>query len=51
MEYKMVCIDMDGTLLGKGKEISKESKKIIKEIHEKGVEIVVTTGRIYNNAA
>jgi len=51
MEYKMVCIDMDGTLLGKGRKISKESKEVIKEIHEKGVEIVVTTGRIYNNAA
>ncbi|MGG7144815.1 Cof-type HAD-IIB family hydrolase [Clostridium nigeriense] len=51
MEYKMVCIDMDGTLLGKGRKISKESKEVIKEIHEKGVEIVITTGRIYNNAA
>lgn len=51
MEYKMVCIDMDGTLLGKGKKISEESKKVIKQVHEKGVEIVVTTGRIYNNAA
>ncbi len=51
MTYKMVCIDMDGTLLGKGKKISEESKKVIKKIHDKGVEIVVTTGRIYNNAA
>ena len=51
MKYKMVCIDMDGTLLGKGRKISNESKKVIKEIHDKGVEIVVTTGRIYNNAA
>lgn len=51
MAYKMVCIDMDGTLLGKGRKISKESKEVIKEIHKKGVEIVVTTGRIYNNAA
>ncbi|MDV4151871.1 Cof-type HAD-IIB family hydrolase [Clostridium sp. AL.422] len=51
MTYKMVCIDMDGTLLGKRKRISKESKEVIKKIHNKGVEIVVTTGRIYNNAA
>ena len=51
MTYKMVCIDMDGTLLGKRKRISKESKEVIKKIHDKGVEIVVTTGRIYNNAA
>ena len=51
MTYKMVCIDMDGTLLGKSKKISKESKEVIKTIHDKGVEIVITTGRIYNNAA
>lgn len=51
MSYKMICIDMDGTLLGRGKKISKENKEIIKKVHEKGVEIVVTTGRIYNNAA
>lgn len=51
MKYKMVCIDMDGTLLGKGRNISEKNKEIIKKAHEKGVEIVVTTGRIYNNAA
>lgn len=51
MKYKMVCIDMDGTLLDKNKKISKENKEVIKELHKKGVEIVVTTGRIYNNAA
>lgn len=50
MKYKMVCIDMDGTLLSKGK-VSHENKKAIEEAHKKGVEIVVTTGRIYNNAA
>lgn len=51
MKYKMVCIDMDGTLLGKRRKISEKSKGVIKKAHEKGVEIVVTTGRIYNNAA
>lgn len=51
MKYKMVCIDMDGTLLGKRRQISDKSKEVIKKAHDKGVEIVVTTGRIYNNAA
>lgn len=50
MGYKMVCIDMDGTLLSSRKKISEESKNAIKKVHDKGVEIVVTTGRIYNNA-
>ncbi|MGG7324123.1 Cof-type HAD-IIB family hydrolase [Clostridium baratii] len=51
MTYKMVCIDMDGTLLGKRKSISEESKRVIKEVSKKGVKVVVTTGRLYNNAA
>lgn len=51
MSYKMVCIDMDGTLLGKRKSISEASKKAIKEVSKKGVKVVVTTGRLYNNAA
>ena len=51
MTYKMVCIDMDGTLLGKRKSISEESKKVIKKVNDKGVKVVVTTGRLYNNAA
>lgn len=51
MKYKMVCIDMDGTLLGPRKRISKKNKSAIKMAHDKGIEIVVTTGRIYNNAA
>ncbi|MBU5455143.1 HAD family hydrolase [Caproiciproducens sp. MSJ-32] len=50
MSYKMVCIDMDGTLLGKGKKISIVNKNAIKRVHNKGIQIVVTTGRIYNNA-
>ena len=51
MKYKMVCIDMDGTLLGKKKKISEINKEIRNRAHDKGVEIVVTTGRLYNNAA
>ena len=51
MKYKMICIDMDGTLLGKRKRISERNKNAIKQAHDKGIEIVVTTGRLYNNAA
>ena len=50
MKYKMICIDMDGTLLGRRKRISEKNKRAIKEAHDLGVEIVVTTGRLYNNA-
>lgn len=38
-------------LLGKRKRISERNKNAIKQAHDKGIEIVVTTGRLYNNAA
>lgn len=50
MKYKMVCIDVDGTLMGQGRVISEDSKKVLIDAHNKGVEIVITTGRPYNNA-
>lgn len=49
--YKMVCIDMDGTLLNSKRKISEINKKILKKANDRGVHIVVTTGRIYCNAA
>ncbi|MGL4774305.1 MAG: Cof-type HAD-IIB family hydrolase [Clostridium sp.] len=51
MKYKMICIDMDGTLLSSTKGITKRSKNAIKEAHELGVKVVVTTGRLFSNAA
>lgn len=50
MKYKMVCIDVDGTLMGHRRVISEESKGVLIDAHKKGVEIVITTGRPYNNA-
>ena len=40
MKYKMICIDMDGTLLGKRKRISERNKNAIKQAHDKGIEQV-----------
>lgn len=51
MNIKMICIDLDGTLFSnRRKVISENCKQAIKEAYEKGIEIVITTGRIYNNA-
>lgn len=49
--YKLICIDMDGTLLDTKKQISNANKQALKAAHDKGVHIVITTGRIYCNAA
>ncbi len=43
--YKLVAIDLDGTLLDPYGQISQEDKKIIQEALQKKVEIVLATGR------
>lgn len=42
---KLIAIDMDGTLLNEHHEISDENRKAIKEAQEKGVHVVISTGR------
>lgn len=51
MKYKMVCIDMDGTLLNSRKVVSEKNREAIKKAKEKGVKVVVSTGRLFSNAA
>lgn len=43
--YKLVAIDMDGTLLNSDKFISKGNKVAIKKAIKKGVKVVITSGR------
>ena len=50
MTIKLICIDMDGTLLKDQQVVSEENKKAIKEAIEKGVKIAITTGRMYDCA-
>lgn len=50
MKYKLVCIDLDGTLLNSKRRISEASKKILKKAEELGIYIVITTGRTFLDA-
>lgn len=50
MDYKLICIDMDGTLLNDEKIISENNLRAIKLASEKGVRITVCTGRIFTSA-
>ena len=50
MDYKLVCIDMDGTLLNDKKIISENNLRTIKLASEKGVRIAVCTGRLFTSA-
>lgn len=50
MAYKLVCIDVDGTLLNNQRKITKRTKEILLEAHKLGIHIVISTGRIYTDA-
>ena len=45
MECKAIFLDMDGTLLNSEKEVSDYSIKVLKEIKQKGIEIILISGR------
>lgn len=48
--YKMVVVDLDGTLLNSKKQVSKRNAEVINKIHnEKGVQFVIATGRNIND--
>ena len=43
--YKLVALDMDGTLLNKDKKISKENYEAIQKARSMGVKVVLASGR------
>ncbi|MBZ4663119.1 MAG: sugar-phosphatase [Caloramator sp.] len=43
--YKLIALDMDGTLLNENKEISKSNLEAIQFARRKGIKIVLATGR------
>jgi len=45
MQYKLVAIDIDGTLLNSRNEIPAENVQTIRELRQRGVQFVVVTGR------
>jgi len=44
--YKLITIDIDGTLLNSYGEITDENKKAIKKALEKNIDVVLTSGRM-----
>lgn len=49
--YKLLCTDMDGTLLNSEGEISEGNRRAIKLAHEKGVKVTICTGRVFTSAS
>lgn len=45
---KMVGLDLDGTLLTTGKELTEYTKEVLRKAMEQGVEVLVSTGRPFS---
>lgn len=43
--YKLIALDMDGTLLSSDKKVSKRNEAALKKAEEKGVKVVLASGR------
>ncbi len=50
MAYKLVCIDVDGTLLNSQHKVTNRTKEILLEAYKQGIHIVICTGRMYTDA-
>lgn len=50
MKYKMIVMDMDGTLLDNKKTVSHKNKEALKKAASLGVKIAISTGRVFSSA-
>jgi phosphoglycolate phosphatase (TIGR01487 family) len=50
VEIKLIALDMDGTLLNNKGQISEANRQAIKEAQEKGIFVVLSTGRSINTS-
>lgn len=50
LKYKLLVTDMDYTLLNKEKKVSDRNREAVRKAIEKGIHIVLATGRIYTSA-
>ncbi|NLJ98826.1 MAG: HAD family hydrolase [Tissierellia bacterium] len=48
--YKLIAMDLDGTLLNDDKQITEENLRLIDKLIAKGYEVVIATGRRYWSA-
>lgn len=48
--FKVICLDLDGTLLDDNKTISDLNARVLEFLYSKGIEIVIATGRGMNKA-
>ncbi|GAB6100337.1 Cof-type HAD-IIB family hydrolase [Halanaerocella petrolearia] len=49
MSYKLVAIDMDGTLLNNNHQVSTKNREVINRLADQGVQFVLASGRPYQS--
>lgn len=49
-DYKLLALDMDGTLLNESQEVSEENRKWIRAAQDAGIIVSLSTGRGYDSA-
>lgn len=47
--YKLIAIDLDGTLLNSYGEVSEKNANAVKKAIENGIEVVLASGRVYSS--
>lgn len=44
---KLIAVDLDGTLLDAHREVSPETQRVIRQVTDRGIKVVLATGRTY----
>lgn len=50
MKYKLLVLDIDGTIITKTNRISDRTKNAVREVQKKGILVTLTTGRMFRTA-
>ena len=45
VKYRMIALDLDGTLLNSKHEVTDEMAAYLRELHDKGIIVAIATGR------
>ena len=51
MGYKMLAVDLDGTLLDENHQLTKRVRSALYQVADAGVQVVIATGRMFQSAA
>jgi len=50
MSYRLLALDLDGTVMGRSSALSTRVKRVVERVLEKGVVVTLATGRVFGSA-